>query len=161
MKTVFLQDSVFLRALYPDHPNFEVALFKFPEYTAFAEKVLAACKDLKVSRNERMHAVVPTIADEIQGMRQELNSGFGRVEQGQEHSFGVVARHLTGIGGMLRGATIQMPSYTALINFSLLAYGSYLQPSHTSVLLTGDTPIIPSLSFGISSLSPYTSPPSN
>jgi hypothetical protein len=161
MKTVFLQDSVLLRALYPDHPNFEAALFKSPEYTAFAEKVLAACKDPEVSRNKRMHAVMPTIADEIQGMRQELNSDFGRVEQSQEHSFRAVTRHLTGIGGMLRGATIQIPSYTASINFSLPAYGSYLQPSHTSVLPTGDTPITPSLSFKTSPLSPHTSPPSN
>jgi hypothetical protein len=65
IKTVFLQDSIFLRALYPNHPNFEVALFKSPKYIAFAEKVLAACKDLEVFRNERIHAIMPTIADEI------------------------------------------------------------------------------------------------
>jgi hypothetical protein len=65
MKTVFLQDSIFLRALYPNYPNFEAALFKSLKYIAFAEKVFAACKDLKISRNERMHTIIPTIADKI------------------------------------------------------------------------------------------------
>jgi hypothetical protein len=135
MKTVFLQDSVLLRALYPNYPNFEAALFKSPKYTAFADK--------------------------IQGIRQELNNDFGRVEQGQEHSFRAVARHLTSIRGMLRGTIIQMPSYTALINFSLSAYGSYLQLSHISVLFTGDTPITLSLFFRIFSFFSHTSPPFN
>jgi hypothetical protein len=69
-----------LRAQYPNYPNFEAALFKSLKYIAFAEKVLAAYKNLKISRNERMHAVIPTIADKIYNMRQELNIDFGRVK---------------------------------------------------------------------------------
>jgi hypothetical protein len=83
------------------------------------------------------------------------------MEQGQEHSFRAVTRYLIDIRGILRGTIIQMPLYTALINFSLLAYGSYLQPSYTSVLLTGDTPIIPSLSFKTFPFFPHASPPFN
>jgi hypothetical protein len=161
MKTVFLQDSILLRALYPNYPNFKAALFKFLKYTAFAEKVLAACKNLNISRNERMHAVMPAIADKIQDMRQELNSGFNRMKQGQELFFGAVIRHLTNIRSILREATIQMPSYTASINFSFFTYGSYLQPSYTSVLSIGDTPITLSLSFKTSPLLPHISPPFN
>jgi hypothetical protein len=83
------------------------------------------------------------------------------MEQNQEYFFKTMARHLTGIRNILRETIIQIPLYTAFINFSLLTYGSYLQSFYTSVLSTKNTPITLSLFFKISFFFSHISPPFN
>ena len=117
MKEIFLQDSVLLRERWPNHPNFQQPLFRSAEFNDFAKKVLAACRDPQVSYNQQIHSVVPELALELQALRREVHSDlevFRRDWQlGHQHEL----RQLTGLAGMLHGATINLPAVVAPINF--------------------------------------------
>ncbi|KAM4067503.1 centromere DNA-binding protein complex CBF3 subunit [Hirsutella rhossiliensis] len=43
LREVLLQDAVFLRESYPDHPIFQDPVFSCPEFEAFASKVQDTC----------------------------------------------------------------------------------------------------------------------
>ncbi|KJZ70438.1 hypothetical protein HIM_10176 [Hirsutella minnesotensis 3608] len=45
LQEVLLQDAVFLRESYPDHPLFQDSVFACPEFAAFSRKVRSTCRE--------------------------------------------------------------------------------------------------------------------
>lgn len=73
LRIAFLQDSVFLRQEYSDHPLWKHSVFVRQEYQDFAEAVLRACSQEEEEPYElRIRSVVPDLATALANSRIEV-----------------------------------------------------------------------------------------
>jgi Centromere DNA-binding protein complex CBF3 subunit, domain 2 len=77
-KTVFLQDSVILRARWPNHPNFQFPLFQSAEYAEFARQVQEACANPEPRYNKQISTIIPAVERELHGLRKKTSAGHNR-----------------------------------------------------------------------------------
>ncbi|KAM4054330.1 centromere DNA-binding protein complex CBF3 subunit [Hirsutella rhossiliensis] len=66
LREVLLQDAVFLRESYPDHPIFQDPVFSCPEFEAFASKVQDTCtRDHEDSHTTVIQKAIPVVAEKL------------------------------------------------------------------------------------------------
>ncbi|KAM4061072.1 centromere DNA-binding protein complex CBF3 subunit, domain 2 domain-containing protein [Hirsutella rhossiliensis] len=66
LREVLLQDAVFLRESYPDHPIFQDPVFSCPEFEAFASKVQDTCtRDHEDSHTTVIQKAMPVVAEKL------------------------------------------------------------------------------------------------
>ena len=65
-REVLLQDAVFLRESYPDHPIFQDPVFSCPEFAGFASKVRDSCRLAhENSHSTVMQKAMPVVAEKL------------------------------------------------------------------------------------------------
>ncbi|KJZ68994.1 hypothetical protein HIM_11610 [Hirsutella minnesotensis 3608] len=66
LREVLLQDAVFLRESYPDHPLFQDPVFSCPEFAAFASKVRGTCTRAREdSHSTAIQKAMPVVAEKL------------------------------------------------------------------------------------------------
>jgi hypothetical protein len=66
LREVLLQDAVFLRESYPDHPIFQDPVFSCPEFAAFASKVQDSCRQAyEDSHTTVIQKAMPVVAEKL------------------------------------------------------------------------------------------------
>ncbi|KJZ71499.1 hypothetical protein HIM_09138 [Hirsutella minnesotensis 3608] len=66
LREVLLQDAVFLRESYPDHPLFQDPVFSCPEFAAFASKVRGTCtRAHEDSHSTAIQKAMPVVAEKL------------------------------------------------------------------------------------------------
>jgi hypothetical protein len=72
LRTVFLQDSVVLRPLFPDHPVWKADVFATDAYRAFATRVTAACEAAEEPGDLQLKKALPVVNDRLNMLQAEL-----------------------------------------------------------------------------------------
>ncbi|KJZ69090.1 hypothetical protein HIM_11524 [Hirsutella minnesotensis 3608] len=75
LREVLLQDAVFLRESYPDHPLFQDPVFSCPEFAAFASKVRGTCtRAHEDSHSTAIQKAMPVVAEKLRTVMTLLES---------------------------------------------------------------------------------------
>jgi Centromere DNA-binding protein complex CBF3 subunit, domain 2/Transcriptional activator of glycolytic enzymes len=72
LRAVFLQDSVVLRPLFPDHPVWKADVFITDAYRAFATQVTAACEAAEEPGDLQVKKALPVVHDQLNALRAEM-----------------------------------------------------------------------------------------
>ncbi|KAN0085463.1 hypothetical protein V8E54_001930 [Elaphomyces granulatus] len=84
LRTVFLQDSVVLRPLFPDHPVWKADVLATDAYRAFATRVTAACEAVEEPGDLQIKKALPVVNDRLNMMQAEVKMLRANVERVEE-----------------------------------------------------------------------------
>ena len=72
LRIIFLQDSVFFKREFPDHPLWHHSLFVRSDYQEFAQEVLQSINEVEEPASIRLRTVVPDIATQLNLTREDI-----------------------------------------------------------------------------------------
>ena len=71
--TIFLQDSVILRSMFPQHPIWEHMLFDSPAYETFAKEVLIAHAKTEIPEDVQLRQAMPAMEEKVSTLQQVIS----------------------------------------------------------------------------------------
>ncbi len=74
LRLVFLQDSVLLRADYPQHSLWNLEVFKHPQYTSFAIDVLAHLNDDDKDMDSQIRLAIPILRQQVLNLNSSITN---------------------------------------------------------------------------------------